>query len=90
MKLSAGTMIVTRLFDGKNAKNLAEVKIKDIECFEKYSESKMQKRDRNNIIYATHNTNFEKAYIAIWENITVVMEINEKALKIIKYRELEA
>ena len=83
--LSAGTMVVTRLFDGKNAKNLAEVKIKDIECFEKYSEEKMQKCNRDNIIYATQNTNLEEAYIVIWGNITVVMETNEKALKIIKY-----
>ena len=57
VRLSAGTMVVTRLFDGKNAKDLAEVKIKDIECFEKYSEAKMQKRDRDNVIYATHNAN---------------------------------
>ena len=78
-------MTLTRLFDGKSAKKLAEVKIKDIECFEKYSDEKMKACKCENIIYATQNSNYDEAYIVIWENTTVVMETNETAIKIIKY-----
>ena len=85
ISLSAGTMTLTRLFDGKNAKKLTEVKIKDIECFEKYSDEKMKACKCENIIYATQNSNYDEAYIVMWENITVVMETNETAIKIIKY-----
>ena len=83
--LFSGTMTVTRLFDGKMPQKLAEVKIKDIDCFEKYSADKMEIYNEKNIIDATTNGNYEEAYIAAWGETAVVMEVNEKALKIIKY-----
>ncbi len=78
-------MTVTRKFDGKNAKKLAETRIKNIEFFEKYSQNNFESIKDKNIIYATATENFEQAYIAVWGETAVIMEVNEKALKIIKY-----
>ena len=83
--LFSGAMTVTRKFDGKLPKKLTEVKIKDMECFEPYSEELMEKYKSANVIYATRDNNYAEAYIAAWGDTTVVMEVNEKALKIIKY-----
>ena len=83
--LFSGTMTVTRKFDGKNAKKLAETRIKNIEFFEKYSQNNFESIKDKNIIYATATENFEQAYIAVWGETAVIMEVNEKALKIIKY-----
>ena len=85
IKLFAGTMTVTRTYDGKMPKKLTEVKLKDMDCFEKYSVEKIGKYNAKNIIDATANGNYNDAYIAAWGETAVVMEVNEKALKIIKY-----
>ncbi len=83
--LFGGTMTVTRLFDGKNPKKLAETKIKDIKKMEQYSAAALEANSNENMIYAVQNQVFDGAYILTWENTTVVMETNEKAVKIIKY-----
>ena len=78
-------MTVTKTYDGKMPKKLTEVKLKDMDCFEKYSVEKIGKYNAKNIIDATANGNYNDAYIAAWGETAVVMEVNEKALKIIKY-----
>lgn len=83
--LFSGTMTVTRLFDGKKPKKLAEVKIKDIECYERYSAEKIAEYKPENVINGIRDTNYDEAYIASWGESAVIMETNEKAVKIIKY-----
>jgi len=83
--LFGGTMTVTRMYDGKNPKKLTETKIKDIKTFEKYSATSSAAIGENDVIYAVQDQVRDGAYILKWENTTVVMEANEKAMKIIKY-----
>ncbi len=80
-----GTMTITRMYDGKNSRKLAETKIKDIEKMEQYSSAALEANSKENMIYAVQNQVFDGTYILTWENTTVVMEANEKAMKIIKY-----
>ena len=83
--LFGGTMTVTRMFDGKNPKKLAEIKIKDIKRLDPYSDTALESAKKDGVIYAVRNESCEGAYILISENVTIVMETNEKAMKIIKY-----
>ena len=83
--LFGGTMTITRQYDGKNAKKIAETKIKDIETLEQYSASALEANNKENMIYAVQNQELDGSYILTWQNTTLVMETNEKAMKIIKY-----
>ncbi len=83
--LFGGTMTVTRMYDGKNPKKIAEIKIKDIERLRLYSSAYLASQKPSNIIYATGNESCEGAYLLIWKDTAAVMDINEKAMKIIKY-----
>ena len=83
--LFAGTMTITRMYDGKKCKKLAETKIKDIKMLEPYSANKFEALKTNNVIYAVENNITNEAYVLVWDNTTAIIEINEKTMKIIKY-----
>ena len=78
-------MTVTRQFDGKNPKVILDTKIKDIKNITPYTPEVAQSLKKDSTIYAVQTENCDGAYIVTLENATIVMEINEKAMKIIKY-----
>ena len=80
-----GAMTVTRQFDGKNPKKILETKIKDIKSFVPYTPEAAQSLKKDSTVYAVQTEKCEDAYIMTLENNVIVMEANEKAMKIIKY-----
>ncbi|MBE6546033.1 MAG: hypothetical protein E7668_01160 [Ruminococcaceae bacterium] len=87
IKLSflGGTLTVTRMYDGKSPKKLAEVRIKDLELIAKDAEKRLADYPKDSVIYAVRDDSAEGAYIAAWGEQALVFETNEKALKILKY-----
>ena len=83
--LFGGDMTVTRLFDGKAPRVLAKTKIKDIKILKPYSPRALAVIGKDNIIYATRNDTCDGAYILAFGNTALVAEINDKAMKILKY-----
>ena len=91
IKLSffGGVLTVTKMYDGKNAKPLAEVPIRDLAFLSKNIEEALADRPKESIIYALRDGVTENTYITAWDGRALVFEANEKALKILKYYGLD-
>ncbi len=90
VKLSflGGGLTVTRLFDGKNPKVLYEARLKELRLLTKYTPETLkiyQADPAYEVLFAIRTEEPEEAYLAVWNGRVLVFEINEKALKIIKY-----
>ena len=83
--LISGGMTVTRLYDGKNKKVLSETRIKNIEVFEPCTPELIERYKGKKLVYATKSDDYSEAYIMAWDGFTVVADIDEKMMKIIKY-----
>ena len=82
-----GTLTVTRQFDGRNARPIAKITIKDLKWIRPYTEEDAHLlSEARHLICATRSGTAETgAYLALWEDNALVFEANEKALKILKY-----
>ncbi|MBE6589090.1 MAG: hypothetical protein E7643_02820 [Ruminococcaceae bacterium] len=95
----SGTLTVSKILGGRKRKNLTKVHIRDLATVFPYSEKALQRAEgygAKETVFAASSAEAPDLYVALWEDKEtgvrhmLCLELNEKAIKIIKYYNMAA